>query len=291
MRSTPWNTHRPRRLLAASLLFSFGLLGPMLAQEHSINSQAPIQAELIAPLDAGRLHRGAPVFAKVKYDWDGPGCKLRAGSTVVGYVADLEQRSKQSKGSSITLVFNKSNCNGQSDTPLKLVVFAIIAQVTDHYDSGMIDRDGLFGSTHARPMATMGGANPTTSASGETVVPPYSPSTDMTIRGGKKEKQVPGVILPGQVVNLKKVTLSVGNGTDGGSIVSSLNSNVRLERESELVLMPRDTLIAIGRSVAASAPSDAKGVVNQATSEHGRRSQSERCSSGSPASASARTHR
>jgi hypothetical protein len=206
-------------------------------QERSVNAQRPVQTELIAPLDAGRLHRGSPVFAKVKFDWDSPGCKLLNGSTVVGYIADLEQKSKQNKGSSLTIVFNKADCDGHVATPVDLIVFAVIAEVTIHDSSGMIDRDGLFGSNSPRGVASMGG--------GSAPVPPsYAPVNDVSVRNARK-KAGPNVLLPGQVVGLNNVTLAVGTGTDGGSTLSSPNHNVRLESTTtSLVLMPKNSLFA-----------------------------------------------
>ena len=73
------------------------------SKDRRTSPQVPLLAELLAPLDAAKLSRGAAVLAKARFDWNDPTCRLRAGSVVSGHIIDIEQRSKQNKGSSLTL--------------------------------------------------------------------------------------------------------------------------------------------------------------------------------------------
>jgi len=207
----------------------------LVSQERGVNPQRPVQTELLVPLDAGRVRVGAPALAKVKFDWDGgPECRLRAGSTVSGRVVEVQPRSGQNKGSSMTLVFDAADCNGQASRPFPLRVFAVVAPPTVDRTGAMNDTSGMFGSFAARPMVGMSGpqARPE----------PLRADLDMSMRG--KTTTNPGKVLPGQVVGLKKVTLQMGVGVEGGSVIASVDHNVRLEKTTELVLMPQPAVVA-----------------------------------------------
>jgi hypothetical protein len=217
------------------------LLGPSIHaqrtpahEERRINPQAPLQAELLAPLDASKLTRGAAVLAKARLDWNDPTCPLRAGSVVSGHITDLQQRSKQNNGSSLTILFDHADCDGRI-TPIRLTLFAIIASPDVDEGHPMVDKAGLFGSTSARPVMTPGGG-----MSG--MPPPLNMNEDMTLRYHSVGTKLPSVIQPGQVIGLKKVTLSVGTGPDGASVLSTDKGNIRLQGATQLVLMPAATV-------------------------------------------------
>ncbi|WP_260737475.1 hypothetical protein [Tunturiibacter lichenicola] len=204
--------------------------------ERRINPQSPLQVELLAPVDAGRISIGASVLAKARVDWNDPACHLRAGSVVVGHIIDLEKRSKLNKGSSLTIAFDHADCEGRK-SPFQFTLFAIVA--VPHVDEGipLADTAARFGTTSAAPHFTG-------SASGPKSGPP--PAVDykdnMSGSGYTKTDKTPEVILAGQVVGIKKLTLSVGTGPDGASVLSSLNDNVRLEGATQLILMPRSSV-------------------------------------------------
>jgi hypothetical protein len=81
-------------MLSRALLFVFASLFclciPVYAQpsreglDRVLSSHAPLQADLLAPLDAAKLIRGARVLAKARVDWNDPVCHLRAGAIIVG---------------------------------------------------------------------------------------------------------------------------------------------------------------------------------------------------------------
>jgi hypothetical protein len=197
--------------------------------DRVLSAQAPLQADLLAVLDAAKLTRGATVLAKARVNWNNPACHLRAGAIVIGHVIDLEQRSKQNKGSSVTLAFDHAECEG-SVTPFSFTLFAIVAYPKIDEGAPMVSTADVYGG--GGMIAGHGGVpmpGPTTLGLG----------SDMLARREELKDLTPATIESGQVVGLKKVRLRVGTGPDGASIVSSPKDNVRLEGATQLILMPR----------------------------------------------------
>jgi hypothetical protein len=197
--------------------------------DRVLSAQAPLQADLLAVLDVAKLTRGATVLAKARVNWNNPTCHLRAGAIVIGHVIDLEQRSKQNKGSSVTIAFDHAECEG-SVTPFSFTLFAIVAYPKIDEGAPMVSTADVYG--RGGMIAGHGGVpmpGPTSLGLG----------SDMLARREETKDQTPATIESGQVVGLKKVRLRVGTGLDGASIVSSPKDNVRLEGATQLVLMPR----------------------------------------------------
>jgi hypothetical protein len=196
--------------------------------DRVLSSQVPLQADLLAPLDAAKLTRGARVLAKARVDWNDPACRLRAGAIVIGRVVDLEQRSKHNKASSIAIVFDHAECEGIV-TPFSFTLFAIVAYPQIDEGTPLVTNNDVYG--RGGMMAGPGG------------VPAQAPvhlgigSDRLTLRGETKEI-TPATIESGQVIGLKKINLHVGTGPDGASILFSPKDNVRLEGATQLVLMP-----------------------------------------------------
>ncbi len=59
----------------------------------------------------------------------------------------------------------------------------------------------------------------------------------------------PKAVLPGQVIGIAGLQLSVGNGPEGSSVVSSSRHNVRLDEGSQFVLVPSVKTVAAKRMV------------------------------------------
>jgi hypothetical protein len=197
--------------------------------DRVLSAQAPLQVDLLAFLDAAKLTRGATVLAKARVNWNNPTCRLRAGAIVIGHVIDLEQRSKQNKGSSVTIAFDHAECEG-SVTPFSFTLFAIVAYPKIDEGAPMVSTADVYG--RGGMIAGRGGVpmpGPTTLGLG----------SDMLAKKEELKDLTPATIEAGQVVGLKKVRLRVGTGPDGASIVSSPNDNVRLEGATQLVLVPR----------------------------------------------------
>jgi hypothetical protein len=197
--------------------------------DRVFSSQTPLQADLLAPIDAAKVKRGTTILAKARVDWNNSACHLRVGSIVIGHVIDLEQPSKQNKGSSLTIAFDHAECEG-SVTPFSFTLFAIIAYPKLDEGVPMVSTADVYGRSG---MTTGHGG-----------VPMQGPASlgmdsDMLARRGETKDVTPATIESGQIVGLKKVRLSVAAGPDGASVLSSLKDNLRFEGATQLVLMPR----------------------------------------------------
>jgi hypothetical protein len=159
------------------------------------------------------------VLAKAALDWNDPACLLRAGSVISGHIADLEQ--KQNKGSSVSILFDHADCDGRL-TPIGFTLYALIA--TPKVDEG-------------RPM--VGSAVYLGSMHGSIEIQRFDLSVDTTPRNRASATKTPSLVAAGQVVGLNKVTLSVGSGPEGSDVLTTFKGNIRLEGETQLVLMPK----------------------------------------------------
>jgi len=183
----------------------------------------PLQTELLAPLDITRLHPGSAVLARLAVAWSGQGCSLTQGSTLAGHIAEVDLRSRQNNISRITVLFDTADCNGVRSSIFPSTLVAVLAGTLGgdpHQTEGppLADAVGL---------SMAGGARSALSASA---------ITDFSAHPLRK---LPAQVLPGQVVGLSRIKLSVGAGVDGGSVLSSPDHNLRLEATTHFILMPR----------------------------------------------------
>jgi len=221
----------------ASLLILSGVSLAQHSQERAIDSQRPLQVDLLASIDVGKLTPGSRIFAKARVEWDGRNCHMRAGGTVSGHVVEVVRHSKQSKGSSLTVLFDTADCEGHPEhIPFNL--FAVVAAIQPPRDIPMADY-GAFGAASTAPHMSMGGGG-----AGSHAAIPMDTSQNIAVTAAGKPVDLPKVIQPGQVFFQKNLLLAVGTGTDGGSILSSPKGNFRIETGSQFVLMPRRVVAA-----------------------------------------------
>ena len=194
----------------------------------------PLQTELIGPLDIARLRPGSPVLAKLDVAWTGRGCALRAGSMLSGHIAEVDPRTKQNRVSRVTVLFDKADCNGPNTTAFPATLVAVLAGTLGG-DPDLTEGTPL---ADAVGLAINGGIR---SAGTASAITDYSP---LPVR------KLPANVVPGQVVGLSRVKLSVGSGVDGGSVLSSPNHDLRLEATTHFILMPH---AAAANTVAAAA--------------------------------------
>ena len=197
-------------------------------KQYRISSQIPLQVELLIPINAGKLARGTPVLAKTRLDWQSSTCRLRTGALVSGRIVDFERRSKQNKGSSLTVLFDGADCDGHH-TPVGLTLVGLI--VTPHIDEERPPLDNGF--VNASPLQTIPGSPNNLQQARFAYIDASS------VRIGEHNANGPSHIAPGAVIGLRKVILSVGTGPEGSSVLTAVKGNILLERETtQLVLMP-----------------------------------------------------
>lgn len=227
-----------KRLLAMPVLIG-SILCHLTGFAASVEpNRVPIQAELVKAMEAGRVKAGEMVFAKVDIAWKDSVCNLRKGAILRGRVVSESARSKTSKTSDLALLFESGQCGGRDMKPLALTVAALIAPDPSHGSSLYENQEnqplseavgqgiGGDGSAGAGSGFSSGsGLRSVLSAAATAYVEPlhYKP---------------PKAVLPGQVIGIADVKLSVASGPEGSSVLSSSRHNVRLDVGSQFVLVP-----------------------------------------------------
>jgi hypothetical protein len=183
-------------------------------------NRAPIQAQLIRTVDAGRVKVGDSILAKVNVQWQNPDCLLRRGAILKGRIVAASVRSKTSKTSEIALLFESGECGGKEMKPLPLTVAAVIAP-----------EQSLNSDLEHQPLSEAVGAGLNgglRSVQGAAAATQYEPP----------RHKGPQAVMPGQVIGISDIKLTVGRGQEGSSILSSSKRPVRLEPELQFVLVP-----------------------------------------------------
>lgn len=198
----------------------------------------PLQTELIGPLEGSRIHPGSPVLLRVDLDWSGPGCRLRAGSIVQGHVVEAVKRSKTVKNAEVQLVFDAADCDGHPGMPHGFSLVALVGP------AGGSSQTGQSGVSEAPPLAgavglSMGGG-----------IRGAGSAAAINSVGLSPTRSLPSQILPGQVVDIRRVNLSVGTGVDGATVIVAVGHDARLEPATSLILMPRVAPIVLGAGAA-----------------------------------------
>ena len=240
-----------RNLLPFVLLFASCFLSvAQQKEERAIDSQRPLQVDLLAPLDVSKLKPGAPIFAKTRSEWEAASCHIRTGASISGHVVEVKPRSQQNKGSSLTVLFDTAGCEGHS-SHLFFNLYAVIVYPQIHQGYAMADY-GTFGSVSMTPHFGGGGGGAAQTAAISTN---YSQNIAVIVPG--ESLKLPKVIQAGQVFGQKNLLLAVGTGADGGSILSSPKGNLRIESGAQFVLMPRPVLspAAVAEVASAKSPS------------------------------------
>jgi hypothetical protein len=200
-----------------------------------------LQTDLVNPLDISRLKLNEPIDLKVRINWTSPVCHLSPGAVLTGHVVDLHQKTKQDKSSSVSIAFDTAPCDGKP-TPIRFSLFSLIAKTDD--DGRRMDPDAnSLTNTPTPPQVSSptrsGGIMPSGGASaGNSMINADAGAQAAPIMNTRTGTQLQ-VIQPGQVTGLVNVTLSVGTGTLGSSVLSTPKGNIRLEKGSELILMYR----------------------------------------------------
>lgn len=228
-----------RFLKVAIWVASFSCLCPSASSAAPPLQPVPIQAALVKTLQADRIAVGDSVLAKVSVGWNDPQCALRQGAILEGRVVAAKAHSKASKPSELALLFESGQCGGRAMKPLPLTLAAVVAPAPD-------TNEGLYQGDETLPLSSAPGL-------GIGDVNNVGPALGGNSAGGMRSVQaaaatvfsmapgprLPQKVMPGQVIGLKGINLSVGLGPQGSSVLSSAKRNVRLAAGSLLVLVLR----------------------------------------------------
>ncbi len=256
-RNVPWlrNSSHPSARFISHTVFWFAALATIVlsfcapgAGATPPTDRIPIQAELVKSIEAGRVRIGDPVYAKVDLAWNNAACKLREGAILKGRIVAQTPRSKTAKSSGVAFLFESGQCGGRDMKPLPLTVAAVLAP-------DPIGGSSLFGDRDNQPLneavgLSLDGGMRSMLAAAQTAIlepPRHKP---------------PQTVMPGQVIGLADMKLTVGSGPEGSSVLTSEKHNLRLDSGSRLVLVPSVTAEAPRSSPAELAPGAATAPPN-----------------------------
>jgi hypothetical protein len=207
-------------------LLVFSCFALLWSPPHLLFAQTPaaVWAELVQSLDARKVKAGDPILAKLVLAWKSPSCDLRQGAIIQGRVVTQKAHSKTEKTSEIGVVFDGGQCGGRDMKPLFLTVAAVVA-ATPARDSDFLYAENL------QPLSTAVGLTLNSN------VRSISQASD-TVFSEPRPAKAPSQVTPGQVVGIPHLAISVGQGIDGASILSSTGHNVQLSAGVQLALVP-----------------------------------------------------
>src|ERR1017187_8075760 len=214
----------------------------------------PIQAELVADMEARLLKVGATVFARVSVDWRGTDCFLRNGAILEGHVVAVVPHTKTTKGSEVDLAFTKAQCSNKKMDGFELLLVALAAPPQNN-DLGIV----------SDPMPFL-----TSRAGGRTNIDNLRSSYGANVQYATLMQQIP--VIPrmqmGDVSGIRGLKLSVGTGPDNSSVLTSKDHDVALEKHTVLLLLPLKGTYpgTTGRPGAAHQPADAVSSADPADS-------------------------
>jgi hypothetical protein len=197
------------------------------------SERVPIQAELLKALESGKISVGDPVLARVDIAWKMGDCSLRKGAILKGRVVAESARSKTAKSSEIALLFDSGQCGGRDMKSLPLTVAAVVA-ADPAWGPTLHENEQSPPLSEAIGLGLNGGTAGNYSGSGMRDVS----TAAATVLAEPPRPKPQKTVMPGQVIGLRDVTLKVGTGPEGSSVLSASKRNVRLEAGSQLVLVP-----------------------------------------------------
>jgi len=222
---------RVRFIPVVILLLLACLSGASASSSPPVSNRVPVQAALVKAIEAGRVHAGDAVYARVDLAWDHLDCKLREGAILQGRVVAQTPHVKGTK-SELALVFESGQCGGRDMKPLPLTIAAVLAPDPNSNSS-------LYGNVQSQPLSEAVGLSLGQSGTGSPMRSMMAAAATVILE--PPVNKPPVVVMPGQVIGLGSIQLAVGSGPEGSSILSSEKHNLRLETGSRLVLVPSIT--------------------------------------------------
>ncbi len=212
---------RSKRLLV------FPLFALLWSPPHLVFAQTPVPvwAELVQRLDASKVKVGDPILAKLALAWKSPACDLRTGAIIQGRVVNQKAHSKTEKTSEIGVIFEGGQCGGREMKPLFLTVAAVVAPYPSRYSDIPDTAEEMQPLSSAVGLTLNGNMRSISQASETTFFEP-------------RRAKAASTVMPGQVVGIPHVAISVGQGAGGASILSSSGYNVQLSPGTQFVLVP-----------------------------------------------------
>jgi len=208
-----------KRILALTAVFVFGGQA-FRAEPVAKQGITPIQAELIADLNARVVKVGATVFARVTADWRGRDCSLDNGAILEGHVVSVVPHSQTVKTSELDLAFTRAQCGEPKLGKFELLLAAVAAPPA-HNDLGIL----------SDPMPGGGGG-----ISGLKAMQ-FSP-INMQVDTEINAFPVSPLMKMGEVIGIRGLKLGVGTGAESSTALTLMGHDVSLDKRTTLLLIP-----------------------------------------------------
>jgi hypothetical protein len=203
---------------------------PRIAAERPVT---PIRAELVRRLEASKVSVGDSVLARVQSRWKSSSCELRPGDILQGRIVFRKLYSKTDKTSEVAVLFETAQCGGPAMKPLPLTVGAIVSADRGS-DPGLQPAEDQQDLSEAVGL-TLHGNTRSLSQAADTVY--NEPRRTVYVRPPRAAP--PKELKAGQVVGVSHLRLLVGKGPEGGSILSYMGRELRLDAGTQVVLVPK----------------------------------------------------
>jgi hypothetical protein len=179
---------------------------------ESGNTPQYLQVSLLTAIDSAHAKPGQPIEAEAAFGWQSPTCILHQGALLRGHVIDLQKASKKLKDSYVAFSIDQADCQGYRASPLRLEVVEIIGASPDNPERllDVLPKGG-------------GGLSAASQAPASTI---------------PLKRNEPVTVYPGEVQGMKDVTLHLGGGPEGSTLVTASGGNLHLGRNTVLVLTP-----------------------------------------------------
>jgi hypothetical protein len=207
----------------------------------------PIQAELMADLNARLLKVGSPVYARVAVDWIGTGCVLRKGAVLEAHVVSVAPYNRSTKLSELDLAFTHAQCAAPKMAALDLLLAAMSAPPRIS-DLGILSDPVPFATSFSGPNNQ---AALSSLRAGQL-------SANVNLKLGLDSSVYDFPALPrmhmGDVSGIHGLKLSVGSGIGNSSVLGSRRDDVTLEKHTLLLLVPAEGTYPRSASESGTAP-------------------------------------
>lgn len=166
-------------------------------------------------IDVSNARPGHTFSATALNPWTGPGCTLRTGARVYGHIVAATKGAKAVSSSSLALVIDAADCGTQKKVPLPMIVVEVIGHLeTDNYQQNDLPGSPM---NNTDQLGSMG---------------------DDIRRQGANVKADLASVQPGTVQNLSDVSLELGSGPDGSSLLTGARQSLRFIPGTRLILAP-----------------------------------------------------
>jgi hypothetical protein len=222
----------PHTRLAAGITIALALCAPrVFAAKDPIQTITPIQAELMADMNARLLKVGAVVYARVTVEWQGTDCFLRNGAILEGHVLSVTPYRQNAKISEVGIAFTRAQCGEPKMGAFELLLAALAAP-PQNSDLGIL--------TAPLPFSTSAGKSPDSGWQSIAALGVMQQGAILNLQLDMAQYKFP--LTPrmrmGEVDGIKGLRLDVATGPEDSSVLTSRGHDVSLEKHTLLLLVP-----------------------------------------------------